>query len=130
MRAQRAIAKRTDVVRNIASIIAKAVSAWLEHDASSMGAALAFYTLFSIAPILIIALAIAGWVFGPHTAETEVLAQLQALTGSAGADALKNLLNSAYYSDKKGMAAIAGIVTLVVGATSVFGELQHALDVI
>jgi membrane protein len=95
-----------------------------------MGAALAFYTLFSIAPILIIALAIAGWVFGPHTAETEVLAQLQALTGSAGAEALKNLLNSAHYSDEKGMAAIAGIVTLVVGATSVFGELQHALDVI
>jgi membrane protein len=95
-----------------------------------MGAALAFYTLFSVAPILIIALAIAGWVFGPHTAETELLAQLQALTGNAGADALRNLLNSAHYSDKKGMAAVLGIVTLVVGATSVFGELQHALDII
>jgi membrane protein len=95
-----------------------------------MGAALAFYTLFSVAPILIIALAIAGWVFGPHTAETELLAQLQALTGSAGADALRNLLNSAHYSDKKGLAAAVGVVTLVVGATSVFGELQHALDVI
>jgi membrane protein len=95
-----------------------------------MGAALAFYTLFSVAPILIIALAIAGWVFGPHTAETELLAQLQALIGSAGADALKNLLTSAHYSDKKGMAAVVGVVTLVVGATSVFGELQHALDVI
>jgi membrane protein len=112
------------------SIVAQSISSWLDHSASSLGAALAFYTLFSVAPILIIALAIAGWVFGPHTAETEVLAQLQALTGSAGADALKNLLNSAHYSDKKGMAAIAGIVTLVVGATSVFGELQHALDVI
>jgi membrane protein len=95
-----------------------------------MGAALAFYTLLSVAPILIIALAIAGWVFGPHTAETEVLAQLQELTGSAGADALRNLLTSAHYSDKKGLAAVVGIVTLVVGATSVFGELQHALDVI
>jgi membrane protein len=95
-----------------------------------MGAALAFYTLFSVTPILIIALAIAGWVFGPHTAETELLAQLQALIGSAGADALKNLLTSAHYSDKKGMAAVVGVITLVVGATSVFGELQHALDVI
>jgi membrane protein len=95
-----------------------------------MGAALAFYTLFSVTPILIIALAIAGWVFGPHTAETEVLGQLQALTGTAGADALRNLLSSAHYSDKKGMAAVVGIVTLVIGATSVFGELQHALDII
>jgi membrane protein len=95
-----------------------------------MGAALAFYTLFSIAPILIIALAIAGWVFGPHTAETELLAQLQDLTGSAGADALRQLLNSAHYSDKKGMAAVLAIATLVIGATSVFGELQHALDII
>ncbi|MGD0503603.1 MAG: YihY/virulence factor BrkB family protein [Steroidobacteraceae bacterium] len=116
--------------RHIQGIVTQTVSCWLAHSASSLGAALAFYTLFSVAPILIIALAIAGWVFGPHTAETEVLGQLQALTGSAGGDALRNLLNSAHYSDKKGMAAVVGIVTLVVGATSVFGELQHALDVI
>jgi membrane protein len=116
--------------RNLRSIVAESITCWLAHNASSLGAALAFYTLFSIAPILIIALAIAGWVFGPHTAETELLGQLQALTGSAGGDALRNLLNSAHYSDKKGMAAVVGIVTLVVGATSVFGELQHALDVI
>ncbi len=106
------------------------MTCWLAHSASSLGAALAFYTLFSVAPILIIALAIAGWVFGPHTAETELLSQLQALTGSAGGDALRNLLNSAHYSDKKGMAAVVAVITLVVGATSVFGELQHALDVI
>jgi membrane protein len=93
-----------------------------------MGAALAFYTLFSIAPILIIALAIAGWVFGPHTAERELLAQLQALTGNAGAEVLRNLLSSAHHSEKRGLAAVAGIVTLMIGATSVFGELQHALD--
>lgn len=111
-------------------MVADSVSCWLAHSASSMGAALAFYTLFSVAPILIIALAIAGWVFGPHTAETELLAQLQALTGSAGADALRTLLKSVRYSDKKGLAAAVGIVTLVIGATSVFGELQHALDII
>jgi membrane protein len=95
-----------------------------------MGAALAFYTLFSVAPILIIALAIAGAVFGPHAAEQELLGQLQALTGSSGADALRGLLASAHYSDKKGMAAVVGIGALVVGATSVFGELQRSLDVI
>jgi membrane protein len=117
-------------IRDIGSIVAKSISAWLEHNASSMGAALAFYTLFSVAPILIIALAVAGYFFGAHTAETDLLSQLQALTGDAGAQALRNLLDSAKYSDKKGIAAAIGLVTLLVGATSVFGELQHALDVI
>jgi membrane protein len=95
-----------------------------------MGAALAFYTLFSIAPILIIALAVAGYFFGAHTAETELLSQLRDLTGSAGADALRNLLASAQSSEKKGLAAVVGVITLLVGATTVFGELQHALDVV
>ena len=95
-----------------------------------MGAALAFYTLFSVAPILIIALAFAGYIFGPHTAESDLLSQLRALTGDAGADALRGLLSSAHYSDKKGLAAAVGLVTLLIGATSVFGELQHALDLI
>jgi membrane protein len=115
-------------IRDVGSIATKSVSAWLTHNASSMGAALAFYTLFSVAPILIIALSIASYVFGPHTAETELLGQLRALTGSAGADAVRNLLESAHYSDKKGLAASVGVITLLVGATSVFGELQHALD--
>ena len=117
-------------IRDVGSIVAKSISAWLEHNASSLGAALAFYTLFSVAPILIIALALAGYFFGAHAAETDLLSQLRALTGDAGADALRNLLNSAHYSDKKGVAAALGLVTLLVGATSVFGELQHAMDVI
>jgi membrane protein len=102
--------------------------AWFDHNASSLGAALAFYTIFSVAPILIIAVAIAGYVFGPDIAQTELLSQLRALTGDAGATAIRELLASAHYSDKKGIAAAIGIVTLVVGATSVFGELQNALE--
>jgi membrane protein len=104
------------------------VTSWFDHNASSLGAALAFYTIFSVAPILIIALAIAGYVFGPETAQTELLSQLRALIGDAGAMAIRELLSSAHYSDKKGVAAAIGIVTLVVGATSVFGELQNALN--
>jgi len=68
------------------------------------GAALAFYTIFSVAPILIIAVAIAGAVFGPDTAQTEVLSHCGALTGDAGAAAIRELLTSAHYSDKKGIA--------------------------
>ena len=117
-------------LRNIGGIFVKSVSAWVDHSASSLGAALAFYTLFSVAPILIIALSLAGYFFGPHTAETELLVQLRDLTGDAGAEAVRSVLASAHYSDKKGMAAVVGVVTLIIGATSVFGELQHALDVI
>jgi len=117
-------------LRDIGGIFVKSVTAWVDHSASSMGAALAFYTLFSVAPILIIALSLAGYFFGAHTAETELLAQLRDLTGNAGADALQSVLASAQYSDKKGMAAVVGVVTLIIGATSVFGELQHSLDVV
>jgi membrane protein len=114
--------------RDVRSIAYQAISAWLDHDAASMGAALAFYTLFSIAPILVIALAVAGYVFGPQVAETRVLEQLSALIGNTGANAISDLLQSAHYSDKKGFAAAVGIITLVVGATSVFAELQNTLD--
>ncbi len=88
---------------------------------------MAFYTLFSVAPILVIAVAIAGYVFGADNAQTQVLAQLQALIGNAGATAVRDLLASAHYSDKRGLAAAIGVITLLVGATSVFGELQNAL---
>jgi membrane protein len=113
---------------DVVGIVTKSVLAWFDHNASSLGAALAFYTIFSVAPILIIAVAIAGYVFGADVAQTEVLSQLRALTGDAGAAAIRELLASAHYSDKKGLAAAIGIVTLVVGATSVFGELQNALE--
>ena len=114
--------------KDFVAIGVKSVTAWFDHNASSLGAALAYYTLFSVAPILVIALAIAGYVFGPDTAQTELLAQLQALIGDAGAAAVRELLASAHYSDKRGLAAAVGIVTLIVGATSVFGELQNALE--
>src|ERR1700722_20629175 len=106
------------------------VSAWITHNASSLGAALAFYTLFSIAPILVIAMAVAGSVFGPNVAETRVLAQMRELLGDAGAKAVQGLLASAHQSGQKGFAAAIGVVTLLVGATSVFGELQNTLDYI
>jgi membrane protein len=114
--------------RDVVDIVTESVTAWFDHNASSLGAALAFYTLFSVAPVLMIAVAIAGYVFGAAKAQTEILSQLQALTGDAGAAAIRELLLSAHYSDQRGLAAILGVVTLLVGATSVFGELQNALD--
>jgi membrane protein len=114
--------------RQIGSVAYQAIAGWVEHNDSNMGAALAFYTMFAIAPILVIALAVAGYVFGPQVAETQVLEQLSALIGDTGAKAIRDLLLSAHYSDQKGFAAAVGIITLLVGATSVFGELQYTLD--
>jgi membrane protein len=106
------------------------VNAWLDHNASSLGASLAYYTLFSIAPTLVIAVAIAGYAFGSQNAESHLLAQMQSLIGDAGATALRDLLFSAQKSERKGLAAVIGVLTLLIGATSVFGELQRTLDLI
>ena len=111
-------------------VLKDTLSEWIKHNASSLGAALSFYTLFSIAPILVIAMAAAGSIFGPHVAEAHVLAQMRGLLGEAGAAAVQSLLSSAHQSGLKGIAAAIGVVTLLVGATSVFGELQNTLDYI
>lgn len=111
-------------------IVCKTFSEWIKHNASSLGAALSFYTLFSIAPILVIAMAVAGYVFGAQVAEQHVLDQMRELLGDAGAKSVQSLLESAHHSGLKGFAAAVGIVTLLVGATSVFGELQNTLDYI
>ena len=105
-------ARRPRRLREIGLVAYQAIAGWVEHNDSNMGAALAFYTVFSIAPILVIAMAAAGYVFGPQVAETQILEQLSALLGDTGARAIRDLLLSAHYSDQKGFAAAVGIITL------------------
>ena len=95
-----------------------------------MGAALAFYATFSIAPILVIAIAIAGFVFGPEAARGEVVAQISGVTGKGGAETIQALLAGAYRSDLGVWASVVAGITLLVAATSVFAELKDSLDVI
>jgi membrane protein len=109
-------------------LVTKAVSSWVDDYAPSMGAALAYYTMFSIAPLLLIVIAVAGFVFGPEAARGEILSQLQGLMGNDGAHAVEGLLKSMSQPERSTGAAITGIVVLLLGATSVFGELQDALD--
>jgi membrane protein len=105
-----------------------AAAGWVADDASSMGAALAYYCLFSIAPIVIIALAVVGSVAGPDVAQQQVLSQIPSLVGTSGAAAVRDLVLSAHYSSQKGIAALVGVIAALVGATSVFQELQQALE--
>lgn len=114
--------------RQIWVLIRKSVRAWVDDYVSSMGAALAYYTLFSIAPLLIIAIAVAGLVFGQEAARGEIVAQIQGLIGQEGAIAVQGLLKSAHEPAQSIFATVVGIITLVIGARTVFAELQSALD--
>jgi membrane protein len=120
--------RRFDILRSLTDVVAKAVKAWLEHDASTMGAALAFYTVFSIAPILIIAIGIVGIVVHGDILQADLLTQAENLLGATGARAARDLLTSAEYLDKSRIATSIGVVTLLFGASSVFVELQNSLD--
>lgn len=105
-----------------------AFNAWIDDRAPSMGAALAYYTLFSIAPLLLIVISVAGFWFGPDAARGEIFGQLSGLVGAAGASAIQDLLQSVN-KPAGGIAATAiGLVLMLVGATTVFAELQDSLD--
>jgi membrane protein len=115
-------------VRALGRLFRDAALNWMRDYAQSMGAALAFYTIFSIAPLLLIVIAIAGFFFGEEAARGEIYLQLQGMLGSHGALAVQDLLESAGRRAASLPAALLGIGVLFVGATSVFAELQVALD--
>ncbi|MEP7182288.1 MAG: YihY/virulence factor BrkB family protein [Betaproteobacteria bacterium] len=102
--------------------------AWVEHRADSKGAALAFYTLFSMTPILVMAIAVAGNFFGEQAAQGEIIAQVEGLVGPNGAQAIQALLVAARNQDAGLLATIAASVVFLVAATTVFVELKSSLD--
>lgn len=106
----------------------RAVSAWVDDGAPSMGAALAYYTLFSIAPLLLIVIAVAGLAFGHDAAEGQIVIQLQGLMGADSAHAIQALLKSASRPVESVVGAVIGGAVLLLGAMSVLAELQGALD--
>ncbi len=114
--------------RQIVEIGKAAVSAWVDDRAASMGAALAYYTLFSIAPLLLIVISVAGIWFGAEAARGEIFGQLRGLVGEEGAVAIQALLESVNRPAGGVVATLFGLALMLVGATTVFAELQDALD--
>jgi len=113
----------------VISVAGRSIRAWLSHEPASLGAALSFYTLFSIAPVLLVATWIAGILLDKEAVRQHILAQLQGLMGEAGAAAVSALLAGSSHLGGGSMAATAaGVASLLIGATSVFGELQRDLD--
>ena len=105
-----------------------AITEWFEHRASSKGAALAFYTLFSLAPILVLVIAIAGLFYGREAAQGELFFQIKGLVGSQGAEAIQLILSGAANEEQGRTATIIAGALLLFGATSVFAELKSSLD--
>ena len=110
------------------SLIKTSIVSWRKDYAASMGGALAYYTLFSIAPLLLIVIAVAGFFLGPEAARGEIFTQLQGLLGDDGAAAVQGLLESASEPEEGLLATISGVALLLLGATTVFAELQSDLD--
>ena len=105
-----------------------AIQAWSDDYAPSMGAALSYYTLFSIAPLLLIVISVAGMLFGEKAVQGELTGSLQFLMGEEGAKAIEGLLTSVSEPKEGIVATVIGIFVLLLGATTVFGELQNSLD--
>jgi membrane protein len=111
-------------------LLKSTVLAFVEDEALSRGAAIAFYTVTSIAPILLIVVAVAGLVFGREAAQGAITAQLGGLMGQQTADVLQSAVASAGEKSAGVLATIIGIVTLIATASGVFGEMQSALNAI
>ena len=109
-------------------VLIGSVNAWIDHRAGSKGAALAFYTLFSITPILVLAIAGAGYLFGAEAAQGEIIMQIEGLVGRNGAQAIEALLAGARDPVSGLAATLLASVLLLVGAASVFVELKGSLD--
>jgi membrane protein len=109
-------------------LLKEAIQAWSNDYAPSMGAALSYYTLFSIAPLLLIVIAVAGWFFGDEAVRGELTGALQGLMGEDGAKGIEGLLAAASEPKEGAIATIVGVLLLIIGATTVFGELQNDLD--
>ena len=115
-------------VKHILSLFRKAGVAWMDDFAPSMGAAISYYTVFSLAPLLVIVIAIAGAVFGREAVTGQIVAQLSGLIGNDGAQVVQGLVAAASDTDKGLIAGLISVVVLLIGATTVFAELQSALD--
>jgi membrane protein len=112
------------------TVLKAAFAGWWNDNVPRMGAALAYYTLFALAPILIVAIAVAGLAFGPEAVRGEIVGQIEGLVGRDGAQAVQAMLEGASKPSSSIPATIIGIITFFLGATGAFLELQADLDAI
>jgi membrane protein len=114
----------------VTALLRQAGIAWFADNAPRFGAALAFYTLFSLAPVLIVAVSIAGFLFGASAAQGEIVRQFQGLMGTQGATAIETIIQSTNRPGLGVFATTLGLVAMLIGASGAFNELQDAFNTI
>jgi len=117
-------------LKTVFDVLKQTVKEWSDDKAPRLGAALAYYTIFSIAPLFVIVIAIAGLWFGQKAAHDQILEQVSGLVGQQGAEMIGNMLESANKPKEGIFASVAAIALLIFGATGVFVQLQDALNTI
>jgi membrane protein len=110
------------------SLVKESITRWIDDYAPSMGAALSYYTIFSLAPLLLIVIAVAGLFFGEDAASGALFEQLRGMLGDEGAAFAQKLVVSAQEPRTSMFATLAGFVMMIVGASTVLAELQSALN--
>ena len=115
---------------DIGALLRETVNAWMDDNAPRLGASLAFYTLLSLAPLLIVVVAVAALVFGQKAAQGQLIWEIQDLVGTEGARAIQGLIQSAYKPTTGTAATVFGLLMLVFGASAVVVDLRDALNTI
>jgi membrane protein len=110
------------------SLARTAANGWIEDRAPSMGAALSYYTIFSVAPLLLIVISLAGIFLGDEAARGAIVAQIGGMVGKDGAEAIETLVQNVSKPGKGAVGTVVGVLLLLVGATTVFAELQDDLN--
>lgn len=116
--------------KDIVGLLKDTFSEWQEDKASRLAAALAYYTVFSLAPLVIIAIAIAALVFGQEAAQGRIDEQIEGLLGSQGADAVQDMIKNSRKAEQGTIATLISVGILLFGASGVFGQLQDSLNTI
>jgi membrane protein len=118
------------VMKRYLNLLKRTAGSWMAHEAPRLGAALAFYTMFAIAPLFIIVLAIAGLVFGEAAAREQLFAEINRLLGEEGGRAVESVIAAGGKSGGGAQATIIALATLFIGATGVFAQLQTSLNTV
>lgn len=116
------------LLRKLSTLLWRSINAWIDHRASSMGAAIAYYTALSLAPLLLIVVAVASLVFGREAAQGAIVAELESMIGADGTHMVQAILSSSKGIGGGILSIAIGSSVLIVGATTVFAELQADLD--
>jgi len=116
------------IVRRILRTTTKSGMRWIDERCPSMAAAVAFFAAFSLAPTLVIVVAVGGAFFGPEAVRGQLVGELRGLLGEDGALAVQGMIESAWLADRSGLKTLASVLTLLVGASAIFSELSEDVN--